>query len=160
MDGAEKSGEDDLLEAPDGYQACAALRGGVENLAQEILAQQRDDELGAQTRSHQPLVLGGELVEADQALEALEAEFDLPAQAIEREQRIGGEAAFGQRGSSSTNSAVVRRLSWASQLALALARARALRAYSSGMWGTISRARISLPSSPSGTRTGISIVLP
>ncbi len=61
----------------------------VEELCCQVLGDQRQDQFGIQTRSHQFGVFGAQRVEAHEALEPFEGKLDLPAQPVELEQLIG-----------------------------------------------------------------------
>src|SRR5215204_7680025 len=78
----------------------AALgRGGrVEELPRHVLQEEGGDELGVDPGARKLRVLGRQRIEMQEALQALEDEFDLPAQAVEGEHVAGREALGGKRG--------------------------------------------------------------
>src|SRR5882672_10790754 len=72
--------------------------GRVQDLPGNVLDEEVGEELGVDPRSGEVGVLGRQLVEAEQALEAFEGELDLPAPAVEGENVGGGKAVGVERG--------------------------------------------------------------
>src|SRR5262245_20752518 len=79
-------------------RGAAAGRGGrVEDLPRDLLESQGSDELGVNPGARQLRVLGRQPIEMQQALQALEDEFDPPAQSIEGKHVGPREAIEGKR---------------------------------------------------------------
>src|SRR6266700_613646 len=74
-------------------------RGGrVQDFPGHVFGEKVGDELSVEPSSRKIGVFGGQLVEAKEALHALEGEFDLPASAVEGEDVGCGEGALFERG--------------------------------------------------------------
>ena len=65
--------------------------GRVLEFVDKRLEQENDQQVSEDVRSGGPFVRSRRTLQADQAFQSLEAEFDAPAQAIERENVIGRE---------------------------------------------------------------------
>ena len=80
----------------DGSGGGLGQAGRVLEFVDERLEQENDQQMSEDVRSGGPFVRSRRSLQANQALQSLEAEFDAPTQAIERENIIGGKLIRGQ----------------------------------------------------------------